>query len=129
MSDLCSDWLGAVVLGLMHARSRSRAFLIQADIRKSPFGRDFDLVGMFDVIEHIDKDQETLQLVLGALRPGGKLFRHTNHCGAISTRRLATVAATHPMEFARSWRMRDLRWSFSPNLWPPSFQSSGFIAN
>jgi SAM-dependent methyltransferase len=60
--------------GLMHARSRSCAFLIQADIRNSPFGKQFDLVGMFDVIEHIDKDQETLQLVHGALRPGGKLL-------------------------------------------------------
>ncbi len=58
----------------MHARSRSRAFLIQADIRNSPFAKQFDVVGMFDVIEHIDEDQETLQLVHDALRPGGKLL-------------------------------------------------------
>jgi SAM-dependent methyltransferase len=60
--------------GLMHARSRSRAFLIQADIRNSPFAKQFDLVGMFDIIEHIDQDQDTLQLVHDALRPGGKLL-------------------------------------------------------
>jgi SAM-dependent methyltransferase len=60
--------------GLMHAQSRSRAFLIQADIRNSPFAKQFDLVGMFDVIEHIDGDRETLQLVRDALRPGGKLL-------------------------------------------------------
>lgn len=60
--------------GLVHARSRSRAFLIQADIRNSPFSKQFDLVGMFDVIEHIDQDQDTLQLIHDALRPGGKLL-------------------------------------------------------
>jgi tRNA G46 methylase TrmB len=33
--------------GLKHARTRSRALLVQADIGNSPFGKQFDVVGMF----------------------------------------------------------------------------------
>lgn len=60
--------------GLRYARSRSGAALVQGDIRNLPFGRRFDLVGMFDVLEHISEDQETLRLVHESLRPGGKLL-------------------------------------------------------
>jgi SAM-dependent methyltransferase len=60
--------------GLRYARSRSGATLVQADIRNSPFGQPFDLVGMFDVLEHIPEDQETLRLAHISLRPGGKLL-------------------------------------------------------
>jgi SAM-dependent methyltransferase len=60
--------------GLKHARSRSGASLVQADIRNSPFGKQFDMVGMFDVLEHISEDEETLRLVHNSLRPGGKLL-------------------------------------------------------
>ncbi len=59
--------------GLKYARSRSRASLVQADVRHLPFGKQFDLVGMFDVLEHINEDAETLKAVHSALRPGGKL--------------------------------------------------------
>jgi SAM-dependent methyltransferase len=60
--------------GLKHARTRSRAHLVAADIRNSPFRKQFDMVGMFDVLEHIAEDQATLGLVHNALRPGGKLL-------------------------------------------------------
>src|SRR5215469_8118958 len=46
--------------GLRHARLRSDASVVQGDIRYSPFGKQFDLIGMFDVLEHIREDQETL---------------------------------------------------------------------
>jgi SAM-dependent methyltransferase len=60
--------------GLRHARRRTGASLVQADIRNSPFGKQFDMVGMFDVLEHLTEDQETLRLVHNALRTGGKLL-------------------------------------------------------
>ena len=60
--------------GLQHARTRSDARLLQADVRNAPFGRPFHLVGMFDVLEHIADDQQTLRSVHGLLRPGGKLL-------------------------------------------------------
>lgn len=60
--------------GLKHARSRSHASLIQADLRQLPFGKQFDLIGMFDVLEHIDDDRGTLALVQSNLRLGGKVL-------------------------------------------------------
>ena len=60
--------------GLRHARTRSRAALVQADIRNLPFGKPFGLVGMFDVLEHIPDDRETLAAVWRCLAPGGKLL-------------------------------------------------------
>lgn len=60
--------------GLKHARTRSSALLVQADIGNLPFGKLFDLVGMFDILEHITEDQEALRLVHNTLRPGGKLL-------------------------------------------------------
>ena len=60
--------------GLLHARSRSRALLVEADISQSPLGKQFDVIGMFDVLEHVPKDQEALQSVYSSLRPGGKLL-------------------------------------------------------
>lgn len=60
--------------GLKHARGRSHASLIQADIGHLPFGKQFDLVGMFDVLEHINEDGEALKAIHSALRPGGKVL-------------------------------------------------------
>lgn len=61
-------------VGLRYARSRSGAALVQGDIRNSPFGKEFDLLGMFDVLEHLPEDQEILRLAGRSLRPGGKLL-------------------------------------------------------
>jgi SAM-dependent methyltransferase len=60
--------------GLRHAGGRSSAALVQADIRDLPFGKPFGLIGMFDVLEHIPDDRETLAAVWRCLAPGGKLL-------------------------------------------------------
>jgi len=60
--------------GLRHARSRTRAALVQADIRNAPFGKQWDLVGMFDVLEHIQEEHETLAALWNYLAPGGRLL-------------------------------------------------------
>src|SRR5271165_2398241 len=60
--------------GLRHAQRRSAGcFLVQGDVRRSPFGKQFDLVGMFDVLEHIQEEQETLVSLWKLLVPGGRL--------------------------------------------------------
>lgn len=60
--------------GLRHARRRSTAFVIQGDVRNCPFGRQFDLIGMFDVLEHVQEERETLVSLASLLTPGGRLL-------------------------------------------------------
>ena len=60
--------------GLRHARGRSNATLVQADIGAWPFRRQVDLIGMFDVLEHIQEDREVLLMLNKCLAPGGCLL-------------------------------------------------------
>ena len=58
--------------GLGFARERApRAALYQFDARRLPFDREFDVVGAFDVLEHVDEDSEVLSEMTRAARPGG----------------------------------------------------------
>jgi SAM-dependent methyltransferase len=47
--------------------------LLQVDARRLPFEQEFAAVGSFDVIEHIDEDQQVLAQLFRALQPGGGL--------------------------------------------------------
>jgi len=49
------------------------AVLLQMDARRMPFTESFDVIGAFDVIEHIPEDAEVLAEMRRALRPGGGL--------------------------------------------------------
>jgi SAM-dependent methyltransferase len=60
--------------GLRHAQQRVGEGLVQADARSLPFGPQFNLVGLFDVLEHLPEEQEILRAVHGVLVPGGKLM-------------------------------------------------------
>ena len=60
--------------GLRHARTRTSGPLVQGDVRNFPFARQFDLVCMFDVLEHIPDDREILRALHNAIRPNGKLM-------------------------------------------------------
>jgi SAM-dependent methyltransferase len=46
--------------GLRHAQRRSAGLLAQGDVLGCPFGKQFDLIGMFDVLEHLPGERETL---------------------------------------------------------------------
>ena len=50
------------------------ARFIQMDARTIPFRDEFDVIGAFDVIEHIEEDEAVLREVNEALRPGGTLL-------------------------------------------------------
>jgi SAM-dependent methyltransferase len=64
--DLFSD-------GLVFARTRVDCPLIQADMHAAPFGVGFNLIGLFDVIEHLPDDLRVLQDLYHLLAPGGAL--------------------------------------------------------
>jgi SAM-dependent methyltransferase len=60
--------------GLEFARRRVDARLEQMDARTIPHEEEFDLIGAFDVIEHISEDELALREMRKALRPGGGLL-------------------------------------------------------
>jgi len=56
------------------ARRTPRAVLIQMDARHIPFQGEFDVVGAFDVIEHIEDDRAVLGELRKSVVPGGGLL-------------------------------------------------------
>jgi len=62
--------------GLLFARERVRAPLVQGDVACAPFGRSvrFDLIALFDVIEHLDDDTQALTAIHAMLAPGGAVL-------------------------------------------------------
>lgn len=58
--------------GLRYARGRvNRCNLFQMDARDIPFEEEFDVIGAFDVLEHIAEDERVLSEMYRAVRPGG----------------------------------------------------------
>lgn len=61
--------------GLPYAAKRApSAQLFQMDARAIPFAEHFDVIGAFDVIEHIEDDALVLRQTREALKPGGGLM-------------------------------------------------------
>jgi SAM-dependent methyltransferase len=53
------------------ARDRVSAQLVRSDAKDLAFDGEFDVVGAFDVLEHIDDDRAVLRRLATAVRPGG----------------------------------------------------------
>lgn len=63
------------VKGLKFAEQRcGQVKLVQLDARKIPFRQYFDVIGIFDVLEHIEEDTVVLAQIAKALLPGGGLL-------------------------------------------------------
>jgi SAM-dependent methyltransferase len=61
--------------GLVFARERLPGVeLYQMDARQIPFECEFDVIGAFDVLEHIAEDDVVLHQMFRAIRPGGGLL-------------------------------------------------------
>lgn len=61
--------------GLNYAKGRiSRCGLFQMDARDIPFEAEFDVIGAFDVLEHIAEDICVLSEMYRAIRPGGGII-------------------------------------------------------
>jgi SAM-dependent methyltransferase len=59
---------------LAFSRERSDLPLIQLDTYRLPFDGSLDLVCMFDVLEHLRAEADTLAEAYRALRPGGRIM-------------------------------------------------------
>src|SRR5262245_7984899 len=58
--------------GLKFASTRVEgALLLQMDARDIPFDCEFDVIGAFDVLEHIEEDERVLSQMYRAVTPGG----------------------------------------------------------
>lgn len=63
------------VAGLSHAAKRApKAEFMQMDARQVPFREEYDAVGAFDVLEHIEEDERVLGQLYNTLKPGGVLL-------------------------------------------------------
>lgn len=117
------------------ARHVPSAQIYQMDARNIPFRDHFDVIGAFDVVEHIEEDEAVLNEIYRALRPGGGLVlavpqhpalwsphdeytRHVRRYTAGELRRKVAAAGFHilrstsfvslllPLMFASRLRMR-----------------------
>ncbi|MDH4233429.1 MAG: class I SAM-dependent methyltransferase [Nitrospirota bacterium] len=62
-------------LGVSFASKRMQnALLFQMDARSIPFEQEFDVIGAFDVLEHIHEDQLALKQIWRALKHGGGII-------------------------------------------------------
>lgn len=60
--------------GLRYARRRTHCSLIRADMFRPPFSVSFEIIGMFDVLEHLADDMAALRQVHSLLSSNGKLL-------------------------------------------------------
>ena len=72
-SEVFSDGLGFAASRL------PKVDLFQMDARRIPFREEFDVVGAFDVLEHIKQDEEVLAQMYQATRKGGGILITVPH--------------------------------------------------
>lgn len=88
--------------GLVFARQRlgAAASLSQADATRLDLSEAFDVIGAFDVVEHIEDDRRVLANLHAALRPGGGvLLTVPQHAWLWSA---TDVAACHVRRYTRA---------------------------
>jgi len=111
------------VEGLHFARKRldSTVDLFQMDARRIPFRSEFDVVCMFDVLEHIEDDDLVLREAGRALRPhGGMLLTVPQHMFLWGP---ADVAAFHKRRYGIHELARKMRDAGFEVLFKTSFVS------
>jgi len=87
--------------GLPIAAGRTpRAAFYQMDAKQLPFQGEFDVIGAFDVLEHIDDDCLVLRQIHGALRNGGGMILTVPQHAFLWTRR--DEAAGHFRRYGRT---------------------------
>jgi len=74
-SELSVSGCDIFIEGLRYAEKRLPGVsLFQMDARRIPFENEFDVIGAFDVLEHIAEDDVILAQMFHAIKPGGGLW-------------------------------------------------------
>lgn len=60
--------------GLLYAKQYGLEELYQFDLRSPPFRDHFDVVSLFDVLEHIGEDDRALRNIAGMLKQSGRII-------------------------------------------------------
>jgi SAM-dependent methyltransferase len=60
--------------GLAFARTRTSCGLVRGNLEQPGFGVQFDLIGAFDVVEHLPGDLQVFRSIHAMLKPGGVLL-------------------------------------------------------
>ena len=60
--------------GLAIARTRTSCPLVQGNLEQPAFGVQFDVIGAFDVVEHLSNDLQVFRSIHSMLKPGGILL-------------------------------------------------------
>jgi SAM-dependent methyltransferase len=101
------------------ARRAPAAELLQMDARRIPYRDEFDVVGAFDVIEHIEEDERVLREMLAACRPGGGVLLTVPQHAWLWSRR--DVVARHRRRYERGELLGKLRAVGFERPWATSF--------
>jgi SAM-dependent methyltransferase len=106
--------------GLAYAARRNPgAQLMQMDARRMPFRDEFDVVGAFDVIEHIDDDEAVLRGMYAACRPGGGVMISVPQHAWLWSRR--DEIAQHRRRYSRRELLAKLAAAGFRRPWATSF--------
>jgi SAM-dependent methyltransferase len=105
---------------LAFARRRAPgAALLQMDARRIPYRDEFDVVGAFDVIEHIEDDERVLGEMYACCRAGGgAIITVPQHPWLWSYR---DEFARHVRRYRRADLLRKLRAAGFERIWAGSF--------
>lgn len=101
------------------ARQAAGAELLQMDARRIPYRDEFDVVGAFDVIEHIGEDEQVLREMFAACRPGGGILVTVPQHGWLWSYR--DVFARHRRRYARRDLLRKIEAAGFERAWTTSF--------
>jgi len=75
-TDISSKAVEQCTLIMQQSHSGNISFHVR-DLVESDFENSFDMIMLFEVLEHIDDYQTAIQKISKALRPGGYLILHT----------------------------------------------------
>lgn len=103
------------------AKRVDSAELLQVDACALPFQEEFDVVGAFDVIEHIDDDQRVLEQMRKSLKPGGGVVLTVPQHRWLWSEQ--DVASYHRRRYSRKQLLRQIKAAGLEPVWATSFVS------